>query len=143
MGGPVEPDHTHMNELNQTYLCTICLTTCKTKIQFQPKFLLINFIPMFILTYCFELLWAGVTTSTWNDWTNLLLLLIPYHLRKTNFITQLILEIKLATIYHHFGHVKIYLTIPTWSNQPIFVALWTSSHVQKFNFIPQLICEIF
>ena len=143
MGGPGVPDHTHINELNQIYFCTICLTTCKTKIHFQPKIILINFIPMFILTCCFESLWARVTPATWNDWINLLLLLIPYHLRETNFMTQLILEIKLATIYHHFGHVKVYLTIPTWSNQSIFVALWTSSHIQKFNFIPQLICEIF
>ena len=30
------------------------------------------------------------------NWINLLLLLIPYHMKKANFITQVILEIKLA-----------------------------------------------
>ena len=51
--------------------------------------------PRFILTCCFESLWARLTTGTWNDWANFLLLLIPYHMLKTNFIIQLILEIKL------------------------------------------------
>ena len=34
-------------------------------------------------------------SPTWNDWTNLLFQLIPYHMQKTNFITQLILDINL------------------------------------------------
>ena len=38
-------------------------------------------------------------TPTWTDWTNLLLQLIPYHMQETNFITQLILDIKLN---HYF-----------------------------------------
>ena len=54
----------------------------------------INFIAKFILNCCFESLWAPLITSTWNNWMNLLLSLIPFHMRKTNFITQLILEIK-------------------------------------------------
>ena len=54
----------------------------------------INFIAKFILNCCFESLWAPLITSIWNNWMNLLLSLIPFHMRKTNFITQLILEIK-------------------------------------------------
>ena len=54
----------------------------------------INFIAKFILNCCFESLWAPLITSTWNNWMNLLLSLIPFHMRKTNFVTQLILEIK-------------------------------------------------
>ena len=48
------------------------------------------------LTCCFESLWRHLSTSTCNDWINLLLLLISYHMQKTNSITQLILEIKLT-----------------------------------------------
>ena len=54
------------------------------------------------LTYCFELLWARLTTSTWNDWINVWLLLLPHQMQKTNFITQLILVIKLT---HYSGHI--------------------------------------
>ena len=59
-------------------------------------FFLINFTPMFILTCCFKSLWACLTIPTWNDWKKLLLLLILYQMQKTNFITQLILKIKLT-----------------------------------------------
>ena len=48
------------------------------------------------LTYSFESLWACLTTSTSNNWLNLPPLLIPYHMQKTNFITQLILGIKMT-----------------------------------------------
>ena len=44
------------------------------------------------LTCCFESLWAHLTTSTWNDWINVWLLLLPHHIQKTNFITQVILR---------------------------------------------------
>ena len=54
------------------------------------------------LTYCFESLWAHLTTSTMNDLINVWLLLLPHHMQKTNFITQVILEIKLA---HYSGHI--------------------------------------
>ena len=40
------------------------------------------------LTCCFESLWACLTTSTWNNWLNLLL--YPYHMQKTNFVSQLL-----------------------------------------------------
>ena len=40
--------------------------------------------------------WPCLTTSTWKNELNLLLLLVPYHTLKTNFITQLILEIKMT-----------------------------------------------
>ena len=66
------------------------------KISFIPKFILINFITRFILTCCFKSLWACLTTHTWNHWVNLLLLMILYHMQKTNIITQIILEIKLT-----------------------------------------------
>ena len=51
---------------------------------------------------CFESPWACLTTATWNDWINVWLLLLPPHIQKTNFIAQLILEIKLA---HYSGHI--------------------------------------
>ena len=44
---------------------------------------------------CLKSLWACLTIPIWNDWKKLLLLLILYHMQKTNFITQLILKIKL------------------------------------------------
>ena len=66
------------------------------KIKLISKFILIIFIPKSILTGCFESLRAILTTPTWNDWINLLLRLIPYHMRKTNFIIQSIPEIKLT-----------------------------------------------
>ena len=66
------------------------------KINFISNFILISFMPRFIVTCCFESFWAHLTTPTWNDWINVLLLLIPYHMQKTSFITQLILEIKLT-----------------------------------------------
>ena len=50
---------------------------------------------MFILPCRFESLLARLATSTWSDWMNVLLLSIPYHTQKTNFIIQLIHEIKL------------------------------------------------
>ena len=65
------------------------------KKNFITKFILINFIPRFILTCCFESFWVHTKTPPWNDWTNLLLQLIPNHMQETNFITQLILGIKL------------------------------------------------
>ena len=54
------------------------------------------------LTCCFESLWTHLTTSTINDLINVWLLLLPHHVQKTNFITQVILEIKLA---HYSGHI--------------------------------------
>ena len=52
---------------------------------------------MLILTRCFKSLWAYLTIPTWDDWKKKkLLLLILYHMQKTNFITQLILKIKLT-----------------------------------------------
>ena len=73
------------------YLCT---PSNIQKISFTLMFILINVIRKFILIYYFELLWTRLTTSTWDDWINLSLLLIPY--QKTDFITQPILEIKLT-----------------------------------------------
>ena len=73
----------------------LCVPNHMQKNNFIPKFILINFIPRFILTCCFESFWAHMKTPTWTDWTNLLLQLIPYHMQETNFITQLILDIKL------------------------------------------------
>ena len=53
----------------------------------KSNLILISFIPMFILT-CFELILVRLTTATWNDRINLLLLLTPYHMQKnrTSFI---------------------------------------------------------
>ena len=64
----------------------VYLTTCK-KINFISKFILINLITKFILTCCFESLLTPLTTPSWKDWMNLLLLLIPYHMQKFNLIT--------------------------------------------------------
>ena len=47
-------------------------------------------------TFCFESFWTCLTTSTWNGLINVLLLLFPYHMQRTNFITQLILDSKLT-----------------------------------------------
>ena len=89
----------HPHNWTESNRC-ICarLTTCKKKknLHTNSKFFLINFTPMFILTCCFKSLWACLTIPTWNDWKKLLLLLILYHMQKTNFITQLILKIKLT-----------------------------------------------
>ena len=90
------------------------------------------------LTCCFESLWTRLTTSTWNDWKCYFYCFLTT-CKKTNFITQLILEITL-TICFHFGHVQACLSTPTWSNQ--LILFWTSNHIQKFNFIPHVFCEI-
>ena len=34
------------------------------------------------LTCCFEWLWTRLTTFTWNDWRNVSLLYLPYHIQK-------------------------------------------------------------
>ena len=60
----------------------LCMPNHIQKINFMPMFILINFIPRFILTCCFERLWARPTATTWNNWINLLLPLIPYHMQK-------------------------------------------------------------
>ena len=69
------------------------------------------------------LFWITLNTSDHFHlkWLRVLLLLLPYHMQKTNFITQRILEIKL-TICCHFEHVKACLTTPTWSSQLILSA---------------------
>ena len=54
---------------------------------------------------CFESLWIRQTTSTWNDWINVLLLLLPHHRQQNNFITQLILEIKLTSYLISLCHM--------------------------------------
>ena len=109
-------------------------------------------IPTVIASFCwslpickkFDLLfWITLKTSDHFHlkWLRVLLRLLPYHIEETNFITQLILEIKL-TICCHFGHVQAYLSTSTWSSQPILSASWTSNHIQKFNFTSQVFCEI-
>ena len=65
----------------------LCMPNHIQKINFMPMFILINFIPRFILTCCFERLWARPTATTWNNWINLLLPLIPYHM--TNYLSSL------------------------------------------------------
>ena len=74
------------------------------------------------LTCCFESLWGRLITSNWNNLMNFLLLLIPSHIQKTNFITQFILEIRLAHYLCHFWHVQVCLNRLTWSSQIILVA---------------------
>ena len=108
------PDHTHVNELNQIDLC---MPNHIQEINFIPKFSLINFTPRLILTCCFESLWPHLTTPTWNNWINLLLLLIPYCMQKSNFITQLNLEIKLT---HYSSSLWACSVIPDYAllNQP-------------------------
>ena len=41
-----------------------------------------------LLTHWFESFSACLTTLTWNGWINLLLLWIPNHMQKTNFVTH-------------------------------------------------------
>ena len=80
----------------------------------------------------FHYSWVGLVLSlSVTKWPNLLdhfhlkwlkvLLLFLTTFKKTNFITQLILEIKL-TICCHFGHVQACLSTPTWSS--LLVAVW-------------------
>ena len=89
------------------------------------------------------LFWITLNTSDHFHlkWLKVLLLLLPYDMQKTNFITQLILEIKL-TICCHFGHVQACMSTPTWSRQLIlsaFLDLWSYPKIQlhTWNF-----CEI-
>ena len=102
------------------------------KVNFVPKFILINFIARFILTCCFESIWGRLTTSTWSDWMNLLLLLIPSHMQKTNFITQLILEIKLA---HYLSSLWLSPGMPdhTHLRQPINICYFRGPLVRSEN----------
>ena len=71
-------------------------------------------------TYCIESLWTRLITSTWNGWINVLLPLLPYHMQKTNFITQLILESKLT---HYFLSLWAYSGKPKHSHlkQPTYI----------------------
>ena len=70
-------------------------------------------IPTVIASFCWSLpickksdllFWITLNTSDHFHlkWLKVLLLLLPYHMQKTNFITQLILEIKLT---HYSGHI--------------------------------------
>ena len=65
-------------------------------------------------TCCFESLWSRLTTSTWNGWINILLLLLPYHKQKTNFITRLIL----ASILTHYFVVTLGIFRHAWPHPP-------------------------
>ena len=109
-------------------------------------------IPTVIASFCWSLpickksdllFWITLNTSdhVHLKWLKVLLPLLPYHMQKNNFITQLVLEIKL-TICWHFGHAQACMSTPTWSSQLILSAFWTSNRIQKFNFIPQVFCEI-
>ena len=102
------------------------------KINFMPRFILINSIPRFILTCCFESLWTRLTTPTWNDSINLLLLLIPYQMRKTNFITQLILDIKVT---HYLSSLWACLDMPDYIylKQPTNVCCFYGTLVTSKN----------
>ena len=84
----------------------------------------INFILRFIIICCFELLWTHLSTLTWNDRINLLLLLISYHMQKTNFITQLILETWLT---HHL------LSLWAWPSIPDNTQLKQLTHICCFR----------
>ena len=74
-------------------------------------------------TYCIESLWTRLTTSTWNGWINVLLSLLPYHMQKTNFITQLILESKLT---HYF------LSLWAYSGKPKHTHLKQPTNISFF-----------
>ena len=78
---PGVTDHTHKWIESNRCIC-VCL-----KSNFILKFILIRFKSRFILTKCFDSIWAPLTAPTWIGWKSLLLLLIPYHMQKTNFIT--------------------------------------------------------
>ena len=112
----------HPYEWTESNRCIcVCLITSK-KHNFIPKFILIKFMPRMNLTCCFESFWAHQKTPTWIDWTSLLLELIPYHMQESNFITQVILDMKLTHYLLSFEHVEACLTTPTLSSQLIFVA---------------------
>ena len=130
-----------MNWMKLTYLY---MTDHMQNINIIPKFIIINSIPRFISTCCFQSLWAHPTTQTWNDWINLLVLLIPYHMLTTNFITQLIIEIKLthysASLWECPGvSGDTHLKQPTNNccfHGPLFTCKNPTSYLQ-------FICEIF
>ena len=73
------------------------------------------------LICCFESLWTCLTTFTSNDWINVSLLLPTYHMQKTNFLTQLFLEMKL-TYYLLSLWACSGLSTPTWTSQLSFGA---------------------
>ena len=107
------------------------------KTNFIIKFILVNFKPRFILTCCFESLRAYLITTTWNYWINLLLLLIPYHTQKANFIIQHILEIRLNQCFSSlwacsgipdYTHLKS-PTIICYFHGPLFTAKNSTSYL--------------
>ena len=110
-------------------------------------------IPTVIVCFCWSLLtckksnlsfWITLGTSDHFHlkWLKVILLLVPYHMQKTKFLTQLILEVKLT---HYLLSFWECLVVPehTHLKQPtnIYCFFWTFSHIQKFIFIPQVFCE--
>ena len=84
------------------------------------------------LTCGFESLWGHLSTSTWNDWINLLLLLISYHMQKTNFITHSwdkadsLFVITLDMFIHAWPH-------PLEAANYLLLS-WTSSHIDHWHY---------
>ena len=88
-------------------------------------------IPTVIASFCWSLpickksdllFWITLNTSDHFHlkWLKVLLLLLPYHMQKTNFITQLILESKLT---HYFLSLWAYSGKPKHSHlkQPTYI----------------------
>ena len=113
----------------------LLMPNCMQKINFIAKFILINLIPRFIPTYCFESLWVLLTTPILNDWINSLLLLTPYHMQKNWLHNSTHSWDKANSLF------LITLGMSCLSDQPIWYLqlLWNTSHNQKFNFIPQVV----
>ena len=114
-------------------------------------------IPTVIASFCWSLpickrsdllFWITLNTSDHFHlkWLKVLLLLLPYHMQKTNFITQLILAIKL-TICCHFGHLQACLSTPTWNSQLILSAFLDLKSYPKIqlqeSFILRFLNQIF
>ena len=67
---------TWMDWMKQVYLG---IPNHMQKMMIITKFILSNFIPKIIPTHCFASFWKCLTTPTWNEWVNLLLLVISNH----------------------------------------------------------------
>ena len=102
------------------------------------------------LTCCFESLWTCLTTSTWNDFINLLLPWIPNHMQNTNSTTQLIFDIRLKyLLFTDHTHLKWAKKHISWGVGDIKSISFTKScqnnsqNSQRFLNYSKSLCIIF
>ena len=82
------------------------------------------------LTCSFESVWIRLTSFTWSDLINVYLCCF-FAMQKTNFITQLIFEIKLT---HYLLSIWACSGVPghTWSSQIVLSTFWTITQEPDF-----------